>query len=418
VSESCVPVTITVTRTGSTAGAVDVAYRTNNGGATQRGDFTYAAGTLRFGDGETSKTFQVLITDDAYAEGTEGATIQIVSVSGSNSVGSPGAATLTIGDNESNDGPNTIDDAANFVCQHYHDFLNRQADASGQSFWTNQITSCGSDAGCRDAKRTSVSQAFFLSIEFQQTGYFVFRFYRASFPDSAGRPRGLPRYAEFLRDTQEIQRGVVIGQPGADAQLEANRQDFARRWVQRADFVAEYPESMTAEQYVDKLFQRSGVTPTTSERDAAIAAYNSGSDLPDKRARGLRSVVDSGSVYNAQYNPAFVLMQYFGYLRRNPNDLPDSSFAGFDFWLTKMNQFSQPGEDVRNEQVARARVQRAEMVRSFIVSGEYRDRFGGGANRGNDPNPTPIAAFHSWQDLLDDHFRLNLLAPWDTNLTG
>jgi hypothetical protein len=33
-------------------------------------------------------------------------------------------------------------------------------------------------------------------------------------------------------------------------------------------------------------------------------------------------------------------------------------------------------EDVRNETVTRARVQRTGMVRAFILSTEYRDRFG------------------------------------------
>jgi hypothetical protein len=74
-----------------------------------------------------------------------------------------------------------------------------------------------------------------------------------------------------------------------------------------------------------------------------------------------------------------------------------------------MNQFSQAGEDVRNEEVARGRVKRAEMVRSFIVSGEYRGRFGvGGDNtRGVDPNPTQTAAASKeTQKLLEDLQRL------------
>jgi hypothetical protein len=87
-------------------------------------------------------------------------------------------------------------------------------------------------------------------------------------------------------------------------------------------------------------------------------------------------VADSDSVYAAQYNPAFVLMQYFGYMRRNPNDPPDADFQGYDFWLAKMDSFSQPGENVRNESVALARVSRAQMVEAFLDSIEYRARFG------------------------------------------
>ncbi|HEX8119483.1 MAG TPA: hypothetical protein VF521_19545, partial [Pyrinomonadaceae bacterium] len=84
----------------------------------------------------------------------------------------------------------------------------------------------------------------------------------------------------------------------------------------------------------------------------------------------------SRSVYNRQYNAAFVVMQYYGYLRRAPNDQPDVGFAGYDFWLSKLDSFSLPGEDVRDERVALARVNRAEMVRAFILSAEYRQRFG------------------------------------------
>ena len=63
-------------------------------------------------------------------------------------------------------------------------------------------------------------------------------------------------------------------------------------------------------------------------------------------------------------------MQFFGYLRRNPNDPQDADFTGYDFWLTKMNNFTVPGDDPL------IRAQKAEMVKSFLVSGEYRQRFG------------------------------------------
>ena len=101
------------------------------------------------------------------------------------------------------------------------------------------------------------------------------------------------------------------------------------------------------------------------------------------RARALRSVAVSGSVYNKLYNPAFVLMQYFGYLRRNPDDAPDNSLDGYDLWLVKLKRFTLPGEDERDESVALARVRRAEMVRTFLLSAEYRRRFQGDPSRGS-----------------------------------
>jgi hypothetical protein len=94
------------------------------------------------------------------------------------------------------------------------------------------------------------------------------------------------------------------------------------------------------------------------------------------RSRALRRVAENATLSQQEFNRAFVLMQYLGYLRRNPNDAPDSDYSGFDFWLNKLNAFSSAGEDMRDSQTAERRVLRAQMVTAFIVSGEYRQRFG------------------------------------------
>lgn len=129
-----------------------------------------------------------------------------------------------------------------------------------------------------------------------------------------------------------------------------------------------------ADDYINKLFARSGVTPTPTEFNIAFDAFNNGG--VQGRAQALLAVVRSGSVVNKQFNPAFVLMQYIGYLRRNPDDAPDVNFDGFDFWLAKLDSFSRFGENVGDQNVALARIRRAEMVRAFIISIEYRQRFG------------------------------------------
>ena len=81
------------------------------------------------------------------------------------------------------------------------------------------------------------------------------------------------------------------------------------------------------------------------------------------RGRALRRVAENATLANLESNRAFVLMQFYGYLRRNPNDLPDSDYTGYDFWLTKLNQFN-------------GNFNAAEMVKAFITSLEYRQRFG------------------------------------------
>ncbi|MCA1618363.1 MAG: DUF4214 domain-containing protein [Acidobacteria bacterium] len=363
----------------TTRAVVDIA--SHDGTAKQKGDYTIVVGRLVFEAGETEKTFQVLVNEDGYAEGPESATL-ILQNPQNGTLGAPSTATLQIVDDTPEaTGANPIDDSRTFVCTHYHDFLYRQADQAGEDFWTQGIESCGNNAQCRVEKRVDVSTAFFLSIEFQTTGYFVIRTHKAAF----GNEKFTPRYTVYLRDLREISEGVVVGQPGFQARLEANRQRYLEDLVTRPEFVSQFPVGMTAQQFVDKLFANAGASPSAAERNAAMAAYGAGDTAG--RAAAVKSVADSDTVYAALYNPSFVLMQYFGYLRRNPDDAPDGNFSGYDFWLNKMNQFSIPGENVRNESVALARVRRAEMVRAFIESFEYRRRFHG-APGGNQEGPS------------------------------
>jgi hypothetical protein len=355
VNESNGVATITVNRSGSSLPPVTVDYSTTDGSAQQKGDYTIALGKLSFGTNETSKTFQVLITDDGHVEGLETVNLTLSNPTGSVSLGFPSSAVLTISSNDSV-ASQPIDGAQFFVRQHYRDFLNRDPDQDGLNFWTNEITSCGSDAQCIEIKRINVSAAFFLSIEFQQTGYLAYRFYNAAL----NRPNGLPRYLELMRDAQAVGRGVVVGTPGWEAHLEANKVAYANEFVSRSEFTALYPASLTPTQFVDSLYAHAGITPSAEERQAAIDEFNNPSGA---RGRVLRRVAENQGLHNRETNRAFVLMEYFGYLRRNPDDPPDNNLDGYNFWLNKLNQFN--GNFVQ-----------AEMVKGFITSIEYRQRFG------------------------------------------
>jgi sugar lactone lactonase YvrE len=361
---------LNVVRTGDTDGTVSVTYQTHDGTASERSDYNAASGTLTFAPGESSKLITIPLTDDVFVEGPETFTATLSGLSDAQryEMVTP-TETVTILDNDTAQPTvSPLQDARFFVRQHYHDFLNRDPDAdiSGFNFWAGQLTACDAQtdpqlkAACLEDHRLNVSAAFFLSIEFQQTGFLVHRFYTASYPDSAARPKGLPRLTEFLRDTQEVQRGVVVGQGAWQQQLEDNKRAYALEFVQRPEFLARHPEGTPAGQFVDDLFANAGATPTTDERAAAVAAFGSGDTAG--RAAALRSVAESKSVSDRQFNSAFVLMQYFGYLRRNPDDAPDGDFSGYQFWLDKLNHFG----DFR----------RAEMVKAFLVSTEYQQRFG------------------------------------------
>ena len=268
----------------------------------------------------------------------------------------------------------TIDDSDFFTQQNYVDFLNRMPDSSGFQFWLGQINQCGANAPCTEVQRVNVSASFFLSIEFQQTGYLVDRMYTAAF----GNPQGtstfngnhqltVPRvsFSQFIPDLKQIGSGVVVLQTGWEQKLEDNKVSFSQSFVQRSQFVTDYPTSMTPTVFVNQMFSRAGVTPTAAESQKAISEFGSATDSSDVTARGraLRDVAESQTLTNAEFNRAFVLMQYFGYLRRDPNNgNGDTDYTGYDFWLTKLNQF---GGNYIN----------AEMVKAFLSSTEYRNRF-------------------------------------------
>jgi hypothetical protein len=145
---------------------------------------------------------------------------------------------------------------------------------------------------------------------------------------------------------------VIVGSPGWETKLAANKDQFLESWVQRADFNARYA-SLTNQQFVDALIANLRVTIDPAGRDALIVNLSRGSS----RANVLGQLAQNEVFSQSEFNRAFVLMQYFGYLRRDPDS------AGFNFWLNKLNQFN-------------GSYQNADMVKAFLASQEYRSRFG------------------------------------------
>jgi hypothetical protein len=172
--------------------------------------------------------------------------------------------------------------------------------------------------------------------------------------------------AEFKPDTEAIGQGVIVNQTGWETLLENNKQAFTAEFVTRSRFTAAYPLTMTPAEFVDKLFTNAGVTPSDTERSAAIVEFNSAADSSDAgaRARALRRVAENLTLNQQEFDQAFVLMEYFGYLRRSPNEAPEANlnYDGYNFWLSKLERFN---GDYR----------KAQMVQAFLVAGEYRQRF-------------------------------------------
>jgi hypothetical protein len=240
-------------------------------------------------------------------------------------------------------GGNPLDTPEYFVRQHYLDFLGREPDEAGFNFWSDQVLSCGSDADCIERRTINVSAAYFLSIEFGHTGGFVDGLYRATY----GRR---PQFAEFMPDRAIVAQNIVVGDGSWAERLTANKQAFIDAWMQRSAFRTAY-DGLSNSAYVDTLLSHS--RGFNGDREALIDGLNGGSL---SRSAVLRSVVENEGFINAKRNESFVMMQYFGYLRRDPDD------SGYQFWLNKLNQFD-------------GNFERAEMVKAFLVSGEYRERF-------------------------------------------
>lgn len=259
---------VSVIRAGDASGAATVNFDTFDQSqadhGSQKSDYELALSKLTFQPGETVKTVRILIVNDIFDENDETVNLQLSNPTGAGvGLGSPSTAILTITDNDTG-APvtNPVDTSTFFVRQHYLDFLNREPDSSGLAFWVNEIESCGADAGCREVKRINVSAAFFQSIEFQKTGLLAYLTHRASFgPSVFGSPAPV-LYGTFERDTQALQKDFVFGQPGADAQLEANKTAFFNDFVTRPQFIDKYPTALTNDQYVDNLLFSAGMSPS------------------------------------------------------------------------------------------------------------------------------------------------------------
>ena len=361
-------------RTGD-LGVVSVYYSTSdagslsncstvNGKASSRCDYLSSFGKITFSSGQDSKTIVIPIINDAYAEGSETFTVSLSNVEGG-VIGPQNITIVTISDGGSEGASNPIDFSGSFVRQQYLDFLSREPDIAGLNFWNNQIVACLSDPGCIELKRIHVSAAFFLSIEFQETGYLAYRVHKSAFGNLQN-PAGsqVPiTFADFQLDSRQIGENVLVNVGDWQTQLELNKQAYMLAFVKRADFMAAYPDFFSADQFVMKLDVNAGGVLSASEKTTLVSFLNSGPTDFAKRASVLRSVAEDQTLKDLDFNRAFVLMQYFGYLRRNPFDAPDSNFAGYTFWLDKLNSFN--GDHVRSE-----------MVKAFISSKEYRSRFG------------------------------------------
>ena|GEM_PF-1075492 len=371
-SEAATSALLVVTRTGNLAVTSTVAYATVDNSAAVRCDNTttlpgvafarcdYATSldTLTFNPGDTQKTIAVPLIDDAHVEPSETFQVTLSTPNGA-TLGTPATATVTLTDNDTATTPNPVFSSPFFVRQNYLDFLAREPDQGGFNAYLNLLNGCPDvnnldpNAPSAACDRITISGAFFGSPEFKDKGVYTIVFYRAAL-------NRLPRYAEFAQDLR-----AVTGRTGAEAA--AKRAAFATDFVQRQEFVALYPATMTNDAYVGALFARYNLaqitTPDPQNPEGATKVTLTQGQLTGQltagaltRAQVLRAVVQSDQVgLGAEALNAFVAAQYYGYLRRTP-DTP-----GFNAWV---NYLTAHPDDFRT------------MVNGFMNSTEYRLRFG------------------------------------------
>lgn len=237
---------------------------------------------------------------------------------------------------------NPIDDYRFFISQHYSDLTGHEPGADSLEKLVGPFVQCGSRNDCLRAKRLELATTL-LTQEVPTTGVFLYGLY------SSGLGRR-PRLAEYETDRNLINN---------NSEGEDGRLTLALALVQRPEFQRRYPSSLKAAEFVDQLLN--SLQPAQSEKlklgSEELSRLYDGTNTG--RAAILKRVVSEPAAIDVYYNQAFVMVQFFGYLRRDPDE------NGFNFWVNTLK--SKP---LRDPGAARS------MVCAFLSSTEYQNRFG------------------------------------------
>src|SRR3989440_313298 len=281
--------------------------------------------------------------------------------------------------NESISGAVAIDDPSIFIHQQYLDFLNRQPEPGPDgvygttddpvNFYLNILNGCGSDFECTKYTRGALSAIFFRSPEFQRKGSYVANLTNITIGQREKTATELsdptkvdrPHYSEFISALASISTAN-----DDTATTETLKDQLANAWLQRSEIQQKLPSSLTNQQFVQTLESTAGVT--LANENTLIANLNNGSQT---RPQVLRAVAESVDVSSKFYKPNFVMMEYFGYLRRDPEDCHNpANWSGGD-----ANQCGYIFHNNRFNLSANADLIENIIVRGFIESAEYRARF-------------------------------------------
>lgn len=253
----------------------------------------------------------------------------------------PGA--LTIDPGAASSVLNPIDDAKFLISQQYTDLFARDPERAVIDRFATDISQCASHSDCLKARRIDLATSLLEQSDLQTSALFISSLYAASY----GRR---PSLSEFEKDRKVLSSDDKV----AEVQLA-----FAQAFVQRTDFLNKYPAGMKGAEFVDTILatvrRATGVNLAASRSDLMASFDNT----PSGRAKVLIRLVSRKDFVEALYNPSVVMLHYFAFLRRDPDE------SGFNSWVEVLR--SKPLRD-------------ADAVRSvtcaFLNSTEYQLRFG------------------------------------------
>ncbi|MDQ2856179.1 MAG: DUF4214 domain-containing protein [Acidobacteriota bacterium] len=241
---------------------------------------------------------------------------------------------------------NAIDDRHFFVSQQYRDVMDRPADPTGLEYWAEHLKPCPPGTDCFNDSRAKISMVLFGADEVQETAFLVFRLNEAAF----GTP---PEFLDLKQDRRLLEALHVNDWRDPEDLIPAQR-SFIEDWVRRVPFRAAYPENMSSEDFVNRLFDTARLKPFTQERQQQIAALGAGKS----RAEVLREVVETQEFKRREDERARVLMQFLFQLRRDV----DYKDVRYKEWLDKLSA----GEPVDPRHV----------LCLILTSEDYQRRFG------------------------------------------
>jgi hypothetical protein len=238
---------------------------------------------------------------------------------------------------------NPLTDSNFFVRQQYVDFLGRAPEQEGFEAWVRTLDDCQvGDKSCDDVQ---VSSGFYRSDEFSGRGYFVYRLYDATL----GR---LPHYDEFMNGMSRLSELT------ATLSFDAAKAQLTRELMARPEFSSRFgslEDSAHAEDFVTSLERAAGVV--VSNHAQLVGDRRNGASKPEDT---VRSFVETPEVHERFYIRGFVAMQYFGYLRREPEA------DGFRAWVDTIT-YGLNGATPGDYRV---------LINGFVHAQEYRNRFG------------------------------------------